>query len=651
MFGLVVLATIPAVIIGAALHKPLSEAFGAPWIAAAFLIVNGFLLFFGDLIAGETTGRLDQLNWKGALAVGFAQCLALIPGISRSGSTIVAGVIAGLKHEESARFSFLMGTPIILAANVYEAPKLMKEGATLGPMAILSGVVAGVRRLPEPLVPDALPAQERVRGVEPVRLLLLGGGRPVPGDHPARLTIPGQEGLGRRPGRPILRKSRRDKAGRASEGEMAAIEVMSARLTREETEDLRRAIACLESASFAQRLTDAIGRPIGALSRNAPAAARNAVARVSEAALGAALKLALRTIDRKQAARPAGRAHTLAAAASGAVGGAFGLASLPVELPLSTAIVMRSIAEIAREEGEDLSAPNAALACVEVFALGGDAGETAFESGYFADPRSAREIGQRKRPLPRDPGARRRVGAGSRPAPHPGRRPVRRDRQRKGGGSGRPVLGRDRRRRGQRRLRVALPDAGARPFHCPPTRATARGEISSPSSIGGSRARSPPRPEPKGGERGMNPRTPLAAWALRSMAQIGLAASFALSGALAAGSPIPELRSAPRTHGDPPMRIRAGHQFGQGLRAQLPRMDFGRGDNHAGIGRRFREARHRPQRSTPSGSPLLARRLGARRAGDGRADPVQGPRRRSGANAVRQLPAADARLPERCRAR
>ena len=144
LFWLVVLATIPAVLIGAGLHKPLAQAFGAPWIAAIFLIVNGFLLYFGDLIAGETVGKLDQLNWKGALAVGFAQCLALIPGISRSGSTIVAGVVAGLKHEQSARFSFLMGTPIILAANVYEAPKLLKQGATLGPMAILSGVVAGV---------------------------------------------------------------------------------------------------------------------------------------------------------------------------------------------------------------------------------------------------------------------------------------------------------------------------------------------------------------------------------------------------------------------------------------------------------------------------------------------------------------------------
>jgi hypothetical protein len=166
---------------------------------------------------------------------------------------------------------------------------------------------------------------------------------------------------------------------------MTDVEVVHARLTREETEDLRRAIACLEGSSFAQRLTDTVGRPIGALSRNAPASARRVVARASEAALGAALKLALRTVNRNRAANPARRAHTLAAAASGAVGGALGLAALPVELSLSTAILMRSIAEIARDEGEDFSAPGAALACVEVFALGGkEEEETAFESGYFA---------------------------------------------------------------------------------------------------------------------------------------------------------------------------------------------------------------------------------------------------------------------------
>jgi EcsC protein family len=166
---------------------------------------------------------------------------------------------------------------------------------------------------------------------------------------------------------------------------MSTIEVMPARLTREETEDLRRAIACLERASFAQRLTDAIGRPVGVFGRTVPESARRAIARASETALRGALKLALRTIDLNASAKPASRAHKLAAAASGALGGAFGWAALPVELPISTTILLRSIAEIAREEGEDLKAPHAALACIEVFALGGkQEEESAFESGYFA---------------------------------------------------------------------------------------------------------------------------------------------------------------------------------------------------------------------------------------------------------------------------
>ena len=166
---------------------------------------------------------------------------------------------------------------------------------------------------------------------------------------------------------------------------MATIEYMPARLTPQETGDLRQAVACLEGASFAQRLTDAVGRPVGMLGRTLPQPARRVIAQVSETALRGALRLALRTLDLNTPAKSANRAHKLALAASGAVGGALGLAALPVELPISTTILLRSIAEIAREEGEDLSAPEAALACVEVFALGGHAaGESAFESGYFA---------------------------------------------------------------------------------------------------------------------------------------------------------------------------------------------------------------------------------------------------------------------------
>ena len=144
IFWLVVLATIPAVVVGFVFRKLLGDAFATPMIGAIFLVVNGVLLFAGDKIGGQSDGTLDQLNWKGALAIGVAQCAALVPGISRSGATIVTGVVAGLRHRDSARFSFFMATPIILGANALEAPKLLREGATLGGMAILSGVVAGV---------------------------------------------------------------------------------------------------------------------------------------------------------------------------------------------------------------------------------------------------------------------------------------------------------------------------------------------------------------------------------------------------------------------------------------------------------------------------------------------------------------------------
>ena len=166
---------------------------------------------------------------------------------------------------------------------------------------------------------------------------------------------------------------------------MSTIELMPARLSDEDVKDLRRAIGCLEGTGFAQRMTDSIGKPVGTMSRVLPEPARQIVARASESALRAALKIALRTIDLNAPTKPASRAHKIATAASGAVGGAFGLPALPFELPVSTAILLRSIAEIAREEGEDLKNPGAGFACIEVFALGGKpAPEAAFESGYFA---------------------------------------------------------------------------------------------------------------------------------------------------------------------------------------------------------------------------------------------------------------------------
>ncbi len=161
--------------------------------------------------------------------------------------------------------------------------------------------------------------------------------------------------------------------------------VMPALLSDDELDALRFAARCLEGESFASRMANLLGPQIEALGRALPSPARRALARAAQRALKVALRFALRTIDKTSPAKAARGMHKAAAAASGAVGGAFGLASLAIELPISTTILLRSIAEIAREEGEDLSRPEAALACIEVFALGSEApGEAAIEGGYFA---------------------------------------------------------------------------------------------------------------------------------------------------------------------------------------------------------------------------------------------------------------------------
>jgi len=144
LFWRVVVATIPAVILGAGLEHILRKGFGAPKIAAAFLIANGIMLFVADRWRGRSERSIDQLRWGDALVIGLWQCLALIPGFSRSGATMAGGYLAGLKHEDAARFSFLTATPVILGATVLEAPKLLHHHSSLGSVAILAGVVAGV---------------------------------------------------------------------------------------------------------------------------------------------------------------------------------------------------------------------------------------------------------------------------------------------------------------------------------------------------------------------------------------------------------------------------------------------------------------------------------------------------------------------------
>ncbi len=146
LFLLVVVATIPAGLIGLALKDYLEKLFGAPLVAATFLAINGVVLFVGERQRRKAGYRVaSELSFVEALIVGVSQSAALIPGISRSGSTMVAGLWMGLRHEEAARFSFLMATPIIGAAGLLEVPKLMKNGSSSNVgMVLFAGVLAGV---------------------------------------------------------------------------------------------------------------------------------------------------------------------------------------------------------------------------------------------------------------------------------------------------------------------------------------------------------------------------------------------------------------------------------------------------------------------------------------------------------------------------
>ena len=155
-------------------------------------------------------------------------------------------------------------------------------------------------------------------------------------------------------------------------------------ISSEERAALVQAVLSLEHPGLAARLTNMVGKPIELIGHALPKVASEAVAAATSKALEVALKIALRTMQRGPQAESQ-FLHKALATASGAAGGAFGLAALPVELPVSTIIMLRAIANIACSEGEDLSDPEAALSCVEVFALGGRSGSTdASESGYFA---------------------------------------------------------------------------------------------------------------------------------------------------------------------------------------------------------------------------------------------------------------------------
>ena len=156
-------------------------------------------------------------------------------------------------------------------------------------------------------------------------------------------------------------------------------------MTPQDLADLRRAGQQLEGKSFAMTVANKVGMPVEALLRFLPAAAQETVGKAVNIALDRCLKVALAVPTGGISGPSSRRAHTATTALTGAVGGFFGLPGLLVELPLTTTVMLHSIAEIARGEGEDLANPATALACLEVFALGPEGRKSeAMESAYYA---------------------------------------------------------------------------------------------------------------------------------------------------------------------------------------------------------------------------------------------------------------------------
>lgn len=154
---------------------------------------------------------------------------------------------------------------------------------------------------------------------------------------------------------------------------------------RAELDDLRRARYLLEHPGLAARISALVGTPIERGFELLPERWGQVVNEASRKAIESSLSVALGTMDAGYAGAASSFWHKAAATASGATGGAFGLMALAVELPISTTIMLRSIADIARAEGEKLDRPEARLQCLQVLALGGRSkNDDAAEAGYFA---------------------------------------------------------------------------------------------------------------------------------------------------------------------------------------------------------------------------------------------------------------------------
>jgi undecaprenyl-diphosphatase len=138
---LIIIACIPGALFGALLEHQAETNFRRfPALTALTLSSFAVLLWLADRF-GKARREIKEINWKDALLIGLSQALAIIPGVSRSGATMTTGLALGLKKEESARFSFLLATPIIAGAALWEGRKIFSAGLQ-EPIPLLLGFLA-----------------------------------------------------------------------------------------------------------------------------------------------------------------------------------------------------------------------------------------------------------------------------------------------------------------------------------------------------------------------------------------------------------------------------------------------------------------------------------------------------------------------------
>ena len=148
---LLVVSTIPAGILGLLLEEALQSLFAAATIVAVALILNGGVLYAVEVLKRSRPeegppddGKLAALSWPQAILIGLAQCFALIPGFSRTGLAMTGGLLSGLSHENAARYSFLLATPIIFAAAVLKVPDIFANGGQGVGEAVAGAIAAAV---------------------------------------------------------------------------------------------------------------------------------------------------------------------------------------------------------------------------------------------------------------------------------------------------------------------------------------------------------------------------------------------------------------------------------------------------------------------------------------------------------------------------